>query len=131
MHFQRRKNFAKLPARKVIRQFHSQPLRLFDGRKKCVHIRASLSSYFIKSQYQSRPAASFSGLILRLQVYDEWNGRNRTRTRRMNAKQQGFRVSLLDWDPAWHTREGFLGFLFDPTYGRPNLATGKADFARP
>ena len=39
MHFQRCEHLAELPAREVIRQVHDQPLGVFNGRKKCIHMR--------------------------------------------------------------------------------------------
>src|SRR5262245_36694221 len=39
MHFQRREHLAKLPACKVVRQLHHQPLGRFDGRKESIHMR--------------------------------------------------------------------------------------------
>src|SRR5262249_28235114 len=47
VHFQRRQNFAKLPARKIIRELQHQPLRPLDRRQErihslCPHFRLSL-----------------------------------------------------------------------------------------
>src|SRR5262245_25375688 len=47
MDFQRRKDFAELPACKVICQFHHQPLGFFNWSKECVHMPSPMETTFV------------------------------------------------------------------------------------